>query len=303
MKSIKKVGLISVFAFAMIAFLACDDSSLASSGAEEYNDEINSSSSAKASAPAEVIDESSDSMGYSSSAGALDEYSSFADVVRSSSSSVTLATPCKTENEDNCEYGTLLDERDGQEYKTVKIGDQWWMAESLNFNDVGDSYCYNDSVEYCEKYGRFYNYIHAKADCPSGWRLPSDSDFKILVAAVGDSAGRKLKSTTGWEKLREEDDDANGIDAFGFSALPAGMMWVKGTDRAWMYRTDNIFISVNQETAFWGDGKADVNVPIESYYRTVFYYPSMSLNYFDRADVFRTRDIYYLSVRCIKESE
>ena len=44
--------------------------------------------------------------------------------VMSSSSSVTLATPCKTETEDNCEYGSLTDDRDGQTYKTVKIGDQ-----------------------------------------------------------------------------------------------------------------------------------------------------------------------------------
>ena len=50
-----------------------------------------------------------------------------------SSSSVTLATQCKTETEDNCEYGALVDARDGQTYKTVKIGDQWWMAENLNY--------------------------------------------------------------------------------------------------------------------------------------------------------------------------
>lgn len=50
-----------------------------------------------------------------------------------SSSSGTLATPCKTETEDNCEYGELLDTRDGQTYKTVKIGDQVWMAQNLRY--------------------------------------------------------------------------------------------------------------------------------------------------------------------------
>ena len=41
-----------------------------------------------------------------------------------------IVPPCKTDTEDNCEYGTLTD---GHVYKTVKVGDQWWMAENLNF--------------------------------------------------------------------------------------------------------------------------------------------------------------------------
>ncbi|OWV02126.1 hypothetical protein B7994_02640 [Fibrobacter sp. UWR2] len=156
----------------------------------------------------------------------------------SSSSSVTLATRCKTESKDNCEYGELVDDRDGQTYKTVKIGGQVWMVENLNY-EVDSSFCYNDSVEYCEKYGRLYLWSVAvgksesecgyrkrcslpsgiiQGVCPGGWHLPSRAEWETLFNAVdGQSrAGKVLKSMSGWEK------SGDGTDAFGFSTLPAG---------------------------------------------------------------------------------
>ena len=166
-----------------------------------------------------------------------------------SSSSVTLAVPCKTETEDNCEYGTLTDERDGQTYKTVKIGDQVWMAENLNIA-APNSYCYHDSAEYCSKYGRLYNWAGAmdaegkwstnsvncrytgecsptypvRGACPEGWHLPDSTEWGKLLTAVGglDVAAKMLKSTSGWQDCEEE--NCNGTDAYGFSALPAGYM-------------------------------------------------------------------------------
>ncbi|WP_458450015.1 hypothetical protein [Fibrobacter sp.] len=49
--------------------------------------------------------------------------SSSATIESSSEQSDGVVPPCKTESEDNCEYGSVVDERDGQVYKTVKIGD------------------------------------------------------------------------------------------------------------------------------------------------------------------------------------
>ena len=145
------------------------------------------------------------------------EESSSSLVEPSSSSSVTLATPCKTDSTDTCEYGELVDDRNGQIYKTVKIDDQWWMAENLNFR-TDSSFCYNDSAEYCEKFGRLYMWGAASSACPSGWHLPDTTEWKTLINAVGgqSTAGNVLKSMSG----RNSSD--NGTDDFGFSALSTG---------------------------------------------------------------------------------
>jgi uncharacterized protein (TIGR02145 family) len=131
---------------------------------------------------------------------------------KNSEQSISSRVPCKT-----CEFGTLKDSRDGQTYKTVKIGEQWWMAENMNY-ETDKSYCYNDTLSYCKKYGRVYSRNAALVVCPAGWHLPSLEEFDILISTVGGSlrGGYILKSQSGWYH------DRNGIDSVGFWALPAG---------------------------------------------------------------------------------
>lgn len=163
------------------------------------------------------------------------------------SSSSIMAKKCKTAKEDTCEYGSLFDERNGKTYKTVKIGNQEWMAENLNLEYEGTSFaislCDND-VDTCSKYGQMYYWpavmdqdgfysdstkgcSHDKACnpstpvsgiCPKGWHVPSRKEVEDLINAVGgeDIAAYNLKSQEGWWASA----NGNGADAYGFSLLP-----------------------------------------------------------------------------------
>ncbi len=114
----------------------------------------------------------------------------------------------------------LVDERDGRKYKTVKIGQQIWMAENLN-HPVSGSHCYKNNAANCKKYGRLYSWSYAIEACPDGWHLPSVDEFKELIKNVGgESAGKSLKSTTGW--ARQDGKDCNGTDEYGFSVRAGG---------------------------------------------------------------------------------
>ena len=181
---------------------------------------------------------------------------------------------------------SLVDKRDGKAYKTVKIGDQTWMAENLNYN-VDSSFCYNNEESNCAKYGRLYKWNAAMKACPDGWHLPSKEEFEILFKFVGgaqedawkwENAGKMLKSTNGWNEY--EGKDGNGNDAFGFSALPAG------------YRNGNgDFNNEGNRAYFWSSTES---VSGSAYY--------MGLD-FSKDDAFLNSfyKTHGFSVRCVKD--
>jgi len=113
--------------------------------------------------------------------------------------------------------GTFADPRDGKTYKTVQIGEQVWLAENLNY-EIEGSVCYDNDPANGEKYGRLYDLETAKKACPPGWHLPTMPEWNTLIRTIGgqEMAGKYLKAQSGWK------DDCNGMDKFGFSALPGG---------------------------------------------------------------------------------
>jgi uncharacterized protein (TIGR02145 family) len=126
--------------------------------------------------------------------------------------------------------GTFTDRRDGQRYRTVKIGSLTWMAENLKYDKIS-GFCYGGDKKKCKQYGGLY--ARREADnCPRGWELPKAEDWDELVrVSGGKSAGQALKSVSGgWS------NNGGGTDEFGFSALPGGMghyaekYWYSGAD-------------------------------------------------------------------------
>jgi len=108
--------------------------------------------------------------------------------------------------------------------RTVTIGTQTWMAENLNYNASG-SWCYYDNgYSMCNTFGRLYDWETAMTVCPSGWHLPSNDEWEVLVDFAGGKsvAGGKLKAASGWNR------GGIGTDDFGFSALPGGYRYPDG---------------------------------------------------------------------------
>ena len=155
------------------------------------------------------------------------------------------------------EYGEFVDDRDNQKYKSVKIGDQVWMAQNLNYayeqktrSGSASSFCYKNEPDSCGKYGRLYLWSAAldsaaqfskdaegcgnevvcefegivRGVCPNGWHLPDTAEFRKLLDFVGDSSATKLKANEAW--------GVTFADKYGFSALPAGGYDYRDEDRS-----------------------------------------------------------------------
>ncbi|MDR9365766.1 MAG: fibrobacter succinogenes major paralogous domain-containing protein [Balneolaceae bacterium] len=154
------------------------------------------------------------------------------------------------------ECGDTVLDYEGNEYKTVQIGDQCWMAENLkkinhdngeithrpNIDDwdytVPSSWAYYDNDSTNNKlHGKLYSWVAATQPglCPQGWHLPTDEEWKDLELSLGmseselnddlhqrgesENVGGKLKlaGTKYWES-----SNFGATNESGFSALPSG---------------------------------------------------------------------------------
>ena len=162
-----------------------------------------------------------------------------------------------------------------QKYKTVKIGQQIWMAENLNWKSK-DSKCYKGLSTNCKKYGQFYNWTEAQTVCPEGWHLPSQWEWESLIDFAGglNEAGNVLKSRHGWN------NSGNGTDLFGFTALPAGN-----------YDIDSDYQYIGYRALFWSSTDVDADKAI-----------MLQLNHDRNSVAYKTtRKWNCFSIRCVMD--
>jgi uncharacterized protein (TIGR02145 family) len=146
-------------------------------------------------------------------------------------------------------YGTMTDQ-EGNEYPTIVIGTQVWMAENLatssyangdpipnvidytpwrNLSTGAWAY-YQNKSEYGKLFGKLYNW-YAVGDprkiCPLGWHVPTDAEWLTLKTYLGGrTSGREMK-TIGTDYWKDPNFDATNES--GFSALPGGMRYFSGS--------------------------------------------------------------------------
>ncbi len=299
-----------IFLFALF-FTACgSDSSISANNSNDDDISSKSSSSVKIASSSSVPSSSSSTKGRGSSSSSAKSSSSI--VAKSSSSQKTVSS--SSDKVAELAEGALTDSRDGQTYKTVKIGNQVWMAQNLNYQ-TSDSYCYKNNSANCTKYGRLYTWAAAmdsagtwstngkgcgygktcsvastgsatlvRGVCPEGWHLPSKAEWETLFNAVGGEsvAGTKLKSTSGWYS------NGNGKDDFGFSALPAGFRQAGNAGSYFYEGSDAFFWSSTGRT--WRGAESNIGI---AYFFSIHSNSDVEVSFwvnFNR-----------LSVRCLKD--
>jgi len=184
----------------------------------------------------------------------------------------------------------IIDERDGQEYKIVQIGDQWWMAENLNFRMEHGSWYYDkDSLKF-HTLGRFYPYETATQACPAGWHLPSDEEWKIMEMHIGLSREQadayNLRGTNEGGKLKSTDPEywaapnLNANNSTGFSALGSGIRNAGGE-----------FMKIGEGASFWTSTEEEDDM---AWFRSL---------HSDRGDIHRGcyKKSFAYNVRCVKD--
>ena len=203
-------------------------------------------------------------------------------------------------------FGECIKDIDGNTYKTVTIGTQTWMAENLKVSKYNDgnaipnvtensqwqknttgAWCnYNNSDSLGKIYGKLYNWYAVspttngnKNVCPTGWHVPTDSEWTLLAGYLGgESVAGGLMKEIGLLKWDTPNVDATNTSKF--TAIPGGYKFENGD-----------FLNINKYGYWWSSSESDN-------YDSFNYILREEISDLDRDDINKNNGF---SIRCIKD--
>lgn len=204
----------------------------------------------------------------------------------------------------NVIYRYVTDSRDGQSYRTIKIGNQEWISENIRYRGANEDsgYVYTNSSDSLMKYGRYYTWSAAlqlpdscdsskcsnqilqmhQGVCPLQWHIPTEAEWNALniladsVASEHDTRwGAAMKSIDSWAV-------PGGLDLFGFRGLPSGN-----------YSVRNGKVQESPSYCTWWSTTESLNDSIRAMDRELAAHSIYSTTYYDTKDRGNP-------VRCIK---
>ena len=184
----------------------------------------------------------------------------------------------------------------------IKIGTQTWTTKNLDVTTYrnGDvipevvqdttwaklttgAWCYYENkTAKGTTYGKLYNWYAVndpRGLAPKGYHIPTDAEWTILTDSLGELAGTKMKSTSGW------DNDGNGTNTSGFAGLPGGGL---------NYYGDILTILTTGAGAYGNWWSSSENGTDFAWYRFL---------YFDNGNVgsYNGNKLFGFSVRCLRD--
>ncbi len=182
-------------------------------------------------------------------------------------------------------FAGIIYDIEGNMYKTVKIGDQFWMQENLKTlkysnGDIISSGIYMQGEPNVQTYGRLYTWnvtVDNRNICPIGWHVPSEAEWNILLTKVNSPAELKESGTNHWFA-----PNTGATNSVSFTALPGG------------YFDGSVTTGIQAIASFWF--KDEANVTMGKGFK--LYYNNLP----DPGDFVYSEKNTAFSVRCLKDN-
>jgi uncharacterized protein (TIGR02145 family) len=206
------------------------------------------------------------------------------------------------------ETGSVRD-IDGNIYQTLILDSREWMTENLRttrFNDgsriahpgtdnpawinnrSGAYSWYNNDISNKDTYGALYNWhaVNTGKLCPTGWRVPGDTEWTSVNNLLAMNAGGKIKDNISgkWQV-----PDPAATNETGFNALPGGVRFAQMPGGSGNTGT-GYFYYAGKTGRWWSSTE---NSASDAWYRSL---------YFDSGSIFsgyNSKETGF-SVRCIR---